>query len=302
MARLADQCQMWKWKTYPDDEPEDANSIINHAKEFISSCEVIVADNVADYWFARKEDCHWEKDFPCIAPPFPRFFVEFKIPNGWTLGNTFRSVGFATQAWDMTCEPDKRQFLRNALGKLPIRESDVRWVFRSFVIAASKRLGTVSVFFRQAYFSFVGESGAMLSPPHVRIGDRDLDALEEEITAAFYVLGLTISLMHCKNIVAEKVAPTDEEKERHAKGGNKLPLCKYRVLHIEPMKEVLRTEGNVEANGIKKALHICRGHFADYTEKGLFGKYFGRFWVPQHVRGASSRGVVVKDYAISSKE
>lgn len=65
------------------------------------------------------------------------------------------------------------------------------------------------------------------------------------------------------------------------------------------MKKVLRTEGQSETTGLKRALHICRGHFAHYgDDKPLFGKYTGTFWRPMHARGKVEQGVVVKDYKI----
>lgn len=65
------------------------------------------------------------------------------------------------------------------------------------------------------------------------------------------------------------------------------------------MKAVLRTEGGIEQNGLKKALHICRGHFATYTdEKPLFGHFTGTVWKPSHVRGNVTEGIVSKDYRV----
>ena len=55
-----------------------------------------------------------------------------------------------------------------------------------------------------------------------------------------------------------------------------------------------------DATGIKKALHICRGHFVTYTPKHpLFGKYVGTFWKPDHVRGNAKNGIVLKDYKVN---
>ena len=47
-----------------------------------------------------------------------------------------------------------------------------------------------------------------------------------------------------------------------------------------------------------KALHICRGHFKDFSNHGLFGKYRGTYWWPMHTRGSSDNGLVVKDYRV----
>ncbi len=71
---------------------------------------------------------------------------------------------------------------------------------------------------------------------------------------------------------------------------------------LGPMKEVLRTEGGVETNGLKKALHICRGRFNNYSaDRPLFGnpKLVGPFWIPSHVRGSIEAGAVVKDYSVN---
>ncbi len=54
-------------------------------------------------------------------------------------------------------------------------------------------------------------------------------------------------------------------------------------------------------NGIR-ALHICRAHFAHYTEEHpLFGKYTRTFYKPMHVRGSLKEGLVIKDYDIHEK-
>jgi hypothetical protein len=76
----------------------------------------------------------------------------------------------------------------------------------------------------------------------------------------------------------------------------------YHTLNIHPMREILRREGQQDSLGLQKALHICRGHFRDYTQgRGLFGKHKGLYWVDQHMRGSSKQGITVKDYAVHSK-
>lgn len=110
---------------------------------------------------------------------------------------------------------------------------------------------------------------------------------------------LAISFMHCKNVarrdVTAEVGPSAKWIRRQ-----KAPDIRYHVLDINPMKEVLRTEGGTESNGLKKALHICRGHFATYTEdKPLFGHITGTFWKPSHVRGSVEHGIVDKDYRLA---
>lgn len=111
---------------------------------------------------------------------------------------------------------------------------------------------------------------------------------------------MAIGLMHCKNVTVTEQRPPDwQQKAAQKKHGR--PLVTYHVLNIEPMKTVLRTEGDIEHNGLKKALHICRGHFKTFTsDKPLFGKVTGTYWWQPHVRGSIDEGVALKDYNVKA--
>lgn len=113
--------------------------------------------------------------------------------------------------------------------------------------------------------------------------------------AAFFA----VSLMHCKNITYHAVEPP--KLSPHLKRKRRRPLVRYHVLDIDPMRRVLKTEGRSDEVGLKRALHICRGHFRTYTEEApMFGRVTGTFWVPQHIRGNAESGVVVKDYNVKA--
>jgi hypothetical protein len=110
---------------------------------------------------------------------------------------------------------------------------------------------------------------------------------------------LAISFLHCKNVKRiENIPGGNFERARKRRG--EPPSLKFYTLEIEPMKQVLRTEGRIGEVGLGKALHICRGHFATYDGAGLFGKYKGTFWRESHVRGKIERGLVAKDYAVKA--
>jgi hypothetical protein len=114
---------------------------------------------------------------------------------------------------------------------------------------------------------------------------------------------LALTFLNCKNVTVtdnEGKYATRQER-RAAERRNDPPLVTYKTLQIEPMKKVLATEGNIAHNGLAKALHICRGHFATYTEeRPLFGKYSGRFYIPAHVRGSADVGIVHKRYNVNA--
>ena len=129
---------------------------------------------------------------------------------------------------------------------------------------------------------------------------------------------LTLSFLHCKNVelkTVEESEVSEESRSPHRKAAKKArqrqtavrdqrpvqerPIITYHVLDVEPMKQVLRAEGQADQQGLKRAMHICRGHFAHYEQgKGLFGKYHGTYWREQHIRGSAERGVSIKDYRI----
>jgi hypothetical protein len=151
----------------------------------------------------------------------------------------------------------------------------------------------------------------------------DLEEIIDRYAGGYYPLLctglLTLSFLHCKNVTVKTVEepgsseqstssrPKKQKKKRQKQTAISAqrpmqpprPSVTYHILDVEPMKKVLRTEGQVEEQGLKRAMHICRGHFAHYEEgKGLFGKYHGTYWRAQHMRGSADQGTRIKDYRI----
>lgn len=112
-----------------------------------------------------------------------------------------------------------------------------------------------------------------------------------------------LCLMNCKNVKVTDNEPRRTLSKRHQVQFGR-PLITYKTLEIEPMKRVLENEGGIKHNGLKKALHICRGHFATYTpEKGMMGRKLEEpvtVWKPAHVRGDAAHGIAAKDYRIKA--
>jgi len=113
----------------------------------------------------------------------------------------------------------------------------------------------------------------------------DEDTVSQALFECVSTLFLAISFCHCKNIsLISDPVPIKLNKSRIKKG--KLPFFRFNKIVIDPMKEILKREGQAEQTGLKRALHICRGHFATYTaEAPLFGKVTGTVWKPMHLRG-----------------
>lgn len=103
-----------------------------------------------------------------------------------------------------------------------------------------------------------------------------------------------LSLLNCKNVTFkdEKLSKKRQKRIERDKG------VRYKVLDIHPFRQQVRRETRPGENEITTALHICRGHFKDYREKGLFGKYKDIYWWDMHTRGNPDIGTIEKDYRI----
>lgn len=109
-----------------------------------------------------------------------------------------------------------------------------------------------------------------------------------------------VSLLHCKNVVLSEIpVPKKVRRARERKG---IPKVVYKTLVIEPLRQQVRNtdaEEKPKGDPIQRALHIVRGHFKDFREKGLFGKYHDIYWWEMHARGKEKLGVIHKDYEIA---
>lgn len=299
----------------------------------------VILDNVARF-YADHEQQVWSTydDIPNWAPPFTAAFYEWNDPRRWKLPGGVREsidgqMGIMAVAYPLKADaPDKRLACEqlfcawcgtdpaNAAGyfdQLPIIGDDSRdfgtpddWVGRSRWLILTDLWGTVAgrpinghpIYFGIYNGFFVDEFGRLLrqivaglQPP-----GRDKGLNEDAVSTTMHILGLGISFLHCKNVLRNQ--SEDDRGERwHRRTGQ--PRLRFTTIDINPMRQVLRTEGNSELTGIRRALHMVRGHFSHYTEdRPLFGRsgMHGDFWMPQHVRGSADQGAVVKDYAVGA--
>lgn len=110
---------------------------------------------------------------------------------------------------------------------------------------------------------------------------------------------LALSFCHCKTQVQMQTEEVPEKLFHKQVAENKVPVERWHILNIEPVKRMLKEYSRANNVTDKMALHLCRGHFMDYRDgKGLFGKYKGIYWQPQHFKGKAKNGVVNKDYSV----
>ena len=111
------------------------------------------------------------------------------------------------------------------------------------------------------------------------------------------MLNVTLKLLNCKNIQSEIIkAPEALNKKRRKTG--KQEIFNYHVLNVVvPGKK--RGYSPATEPLSHNRLHLCRGHFKEYTtDHPLFGRYTGLYWWQPQVRGQNKYGMVIKDYNI----
>jgi hypothetical protein len=266
---------------------------------------VINADNVSRYYYEIDSRTLTLYDMPNMAPPFENIFIEYRGPSqinqdgqmlrGTNLGKLFRYYGSHIVSYELT-EENKREEIQNW------SDGSAKWclIVTQYFMDDSGNLSTVprglvvrlyvnkDGTFNSSYASFHKDQESIPDPQ-----DEGIHRLMQDMLNTLVVEFLTISFMHCKNVELVKSHELKQTKKRR-----KHPCIRYYTLNIHPMMKILNRDGAAQSTGIKLALHICRGHFKDYSEKGLFGKNKGLYWWGEHVRGTPSQGVVIKDYEV----
>jgi hypothetical protein len=252
---------------------------------------VILIDNVAEYYFTGNDQEYWsiDRDFPNLAPPFPIFWMEHKMVktiHSRSAGTTDVSALIQDGRVGMLfggSDPEQVQIVGTA-------PEGTRWILWMELWID---YGVISDHAAQGphgmTFMPIDEQGRALTPPYMQTWvSRSEDEEQMKAIMTWYNPALlAISFLHCKNVVMEDHRTPKPLAKRYFERRGVHPTA-YKTLIIEPLKAVLRKEGASDKNGLAKAMHICRGHFADYREgRGLFGKYKKLVWMPQTLRGST---------------
>lgn len=301
LADLIWQWPCWSPRTCTDTSESGRRSwakVANKTLEQIGKAVVIVADNVCEYFFVESDDdAGGYKTFPCCAPPFPLFFVEMRRPSAILLADGSKcSARHLPQQWGWLCMAEKHP--DNPFHQEGDAEWSDGWLCHMVLVTAWP--GKIILPVARIVLPINGD-GSIPSEPELAIyGDAE-DASDPEglfVQAVFSMhapVMLALGFMNCKNVQVVEREPQPRSANSHAKR----PPVRYRTITINPLQKSKRGESAGGPTSMKKGLHVCRGHFASYTEKGLFGKHFGQFWIPNHVRGSAEHGRVETTYKVN---
>lgn len=228
----------------------------------------------------------------CMAPPFMAYCVD---TNCMREANNVDSVHIA-KVFDL-CDP-KHQHDRELLNCGP----EAKWSIRCHLWQSLRNQPINGRIFYGGFFMLtVASDGTFLSGAADGTNALQSDDYCERLRYHILLHGLILSFFHCRNVkkldVTKDHSPSDKKSRRL-----KLPHLKFTKLDIKPFEEqveLLIQSGEEELAACKRALHLVRGHFADYKpEAPLFGKVPGRFWKPMHLRGKLEAGMISKRYNI----
>ncbi len=308
---------------FPEINKEGFHARCKAEARLIQEVPHLSLDNVAAFVAGHdRQEWDYGEHIPNWAPPFGRFFAEWNEATEWNfdkgagpvrlgrapaqfgwlvtaapvaddacrqLGNWERLIGGFAGVRDFALDGDSAEAMRSLMPQTHWILAAQPWLSmmqKPFCGAPVRPCATL--------FVFVGGSGKYLW--HCNAGPCLNDESAQLMNEGLIVLGLGLSFCHCKNVVRrESVADRGDRWHRRTA----VPRLKRYTLEIGPMRETLRGEGRSGEVGIGKAMHICRGHFANYSESHpMFGKYVGSFWRPDHVRGSAANGRIEKAYSV----
>jgi hypothetical protein len=282
-------------------------------RKSVEHMPAFVIDNVHRYMSDSGTPLWTWEDFPNLAPPFGRFWMEYQTTNekqevrsgvgvyaASLPENRDEVLSEANDARNSDSENKYAEMLQSFIDENP----NARWLL-NFVLYDQRDRGGVQA---DTPVALVGRLQMLVDAQGQRASTQCLieifqDSFSKRLPfevmfSAICPFLLGISFMHCRNVQKVERKVYRQEKRRVARGDDK-PLVVYKTLVIEPMTRVLRTEGGQAAGtSLPKAMHICRGHFKTFDEKPLFGKHRGMFFWEDQVRAKRSKRAVAKRYDV----
>jgi hypothetical protein len=264
----------------------------------LADVPVIAADDVAAYVASLPKGTRMEDVVASMAPPFEKFFVEFqKVPNDKKL----HAWGALVKSRD---DPSTIQQFEGDIGKprwiLELTSFLEREKGKPFGPVATHVVGLAEdgTWFRHSHGEVWWGGGPValnVEPPPEAVQEWG-DIVAQNM---FPVL-LTVSFMHCKNVDLHPVAPPEKLSRKHQKQHGH-ELVRYHVLDVAPIRRILDKYRKGNREDLRRALHICRGHFKTFTpDAPLLGRGVGTYWWAPHVRGSKEDGIVLKDYRVAA--
>lgn len=220
------------------------------------------------------------EDHPCIAPPWENAVVAYQNEHG----NVIVMLSHVTPSMDEWITAESVDW------------ADVKWKLGTliFVGGRSKTSGPFPTTGPLHLWQYaIGADGTPLDLHWTHLVPKY--PLEHWNTAQLVFLG-ALNFLNCRNVeIVEPRRSRAEVRRLHRTG------VTVHTINVFPVGRSARSTGRGYHSGVP--LHPVRGHFANYGEQYggrglLFGKYAGRFWIPQYAKGAKEFGEMESDYKL----
>jgi hypothetical protein len=312
-----------------------------HMRKKLSETQVVVADQVTEYFFAMNDKEYWDvEDFPNVAPPFENFWVETSAPSkivseehgvipwrgpssplNWRGGRRPSRWGalFLKSPIENMLEDSR---LKMAYPREEVLENVAHWVNITLFLEAEnatsaiwawgmpvKKDGTIWTKFDPVLnervsglsYTLIPEQKEWLNEPG---GHEAYRNMRSEAHTYIHPLLLAVCFMHAKNVTLTHHEPSRGMVRKQLRRGRVPPLA-YKVLEVGPIARILNASNKSgEGTDLKLALHRCRGHFKTYTQDApLLGRHAGSFFWAEQWRGKPEDGHAVrKEYHVKEKK
>jgi len=245
----------------------------------------------------------------CTVPPFQYFVIEAKHPTGQNVAllvmahttedankplieNMLKGASL-TQNMDEIAEVTRRSWRESGLDPETV---GVKFVMQCWVFM-SQGPGPLSL--TSHYQSYVNELGIPIANTMQALTVHGME--EHVLKDVFESLVLTINycwtLMNCKNVKLLLTKQSRKER-RWIKHHYDKPAITYRTLVLDPSKGPKKRPDDQDIPLWENRMHLVRGHMRDFRRKGLFGKYFGMYYCPSHLRGNPDKGAIKSNYEV----
>lgn len=287
-----------KQYTYP---PDVTKNVLNQMSNILQDWEQVqdapTIDATAIYQQAINDKNPWHvyEDHECIAPPWSQAFVGFV--NQW--GNVI--VTFLS-AVDVTNDAERTIIKNTWVADQPVTWEQVRWALSGLVWMGgiggghSSELPTMTIptmgpMYVERYL--IADDGAPLDIKWAELQEGwHGDMAESHLRVNLDVL----NFMNCKNVDIVPARTTDRAQRRRLQRMG----VSVSTINVFPVGKLRRGSGASPGGSEGTPFTPVRGHYAHYGEKygrkKLFGKYEGRFYIPQHARGSKEVGEVTQRF------
>lgn len=242
------------------------------------------------YYRGTQQTYDLRRHFGSLRLPYPTMWFEWDLPPIVNLMGKEVPVGHSVRHAALLCEVPNGDYLELAATLFHFAAGRLS----APLVFDMVRLDQAGNFIERAHLNGYRDE-EFVSRAHMTGIGRGTKFHVSEMLGDLNVAYLAISLMHCKNVRAEKVeaklvGSRDPRKRKRNRGVD------YHTIVLPGMSG--GSSSGTEYQDVM-ALHRVRGHFKTYTaEAPLLGKYTGTYWWGWQVRGNKKNGISVTDYKI----